>query len=138
LGWSYACDLWSIGCILVELFTGEALFQTHENLEHLAMMEHVLGRIPERIVRQMCRPNQLKYFRGGRLLNYPNDDTTKQSRKYVKSLRTLEEVIEPGRSTFKEQFYDLLHRLLIYDPDERISARDALRHPFFYMTFDED
>ncbi|RIB13561.1 kinase-like domain-containing protein [Gigaspora rosea] len=138
LGWSYACDLWSIGCILVELFTGEALFQTHENLEHLAMMEHVLGRIPERIVRQMCRPNQLKYFRGSRLLNYPNDDTTKQSRKYVKSLHTLEEVIGPRRSTFREQFYDLLQRLLLYDPEERISARDALRHPFFYMTFDEE
>ena len=38
MGWSYPCDVWSIGCILVELLTGEALFQTHENLEHLAMM----------------------------------------------------------------------------------------------------
>jgi dual-specificity kinase len=41
LGWSYPCDIWSIGCILVEFFTGDALFQTHDNLEHLAMMENV-------------------------------------------------------------------------------------------------
>lgn len=41
LGWSFPCDLWSIGCILVEFFTGDALFQTHDNLEHLAMMEPV-------------------------------------------------------------------------------------------------
>ena len=41
LGWSYPCDVWSVGCILVELATGDALFQTHENLEHLAMMEKV-------------------------------------------------------------------------------------------------
>lgn len=41
LGWSFACDIWSIGCILVEFFTGDALFQTHDNLEHLAMMEPV-------------------------------------------------------------------------------------------------
>ncbi|RVW43277.1 Serine/threonine-protein kinase AFC1 [Vitis vinifera] len=41
LGWSYPCDMWSVGCILVELCSGEALFQTHENLEHLAMMERV-------------------------------------------------------------------------------------------------
>lgn len=47
LGWSYPCDVWSIGCILVEFYTGEALFQTHENLEHLAMMEVVFGRLPE-------------------------------------------------------------------------------------------
>jgi serine/threonine protein kinase len=43
LGWSYPCDIWSIGCILVEFFTGDALFQTHDNLEHLAMMEAVCG-----------------------------------------------------------------------------------------------
>jgi dual-specificity kinase len=41
LGWSFPCDIWSIGCILVEFFTGDALFQTHDNLEHLAMMENV-------------------------------------------------------------------------------------------------
>lgn len=43
LGWSFPCDIWSIGCILVEFFTGDALFQTHDNLEHLAMMEAVCG-----------------------------------------------------------------------------------------------
>ncbi|KAF7723084.1 dual specificity protein kinase kns1 [Apophysomyces ossiformis] len=51
MGWSYPCDIWSIGCILVEFFTGDALFQTHDNLEHLAMMEVVLGSIPPRLKR---------------------------------------------------------------------------------------
>lgn len=32
---------WGMGCTLVELATGDALFQTHESLEHLAMMQHV-------------------------------------------------------------------------------------------------
>ncbi|KAG4395885.1 hypothetical protein GLYMA_19G059501v4 [Glycine max] len=50
LGWSYPCDLWSVGCILIELCLWEALFQTHENLEHLAMMERVLGPIPEHMI----------------------------------------------------------------------------------------
>lgn len=31
---------------MLELMTGEATFQTHENLEHLAMMEVILGKIP--------------------------------------------------------------------------------------------
>ncbi len=44
LGWSFPCDIWSIGCILVEFYTGDALFQTHDNLEHLAMMEVVCGK----------------------------------------------------------------------------------------------
>lgn len=54
LGWSFPCDIWSIGCILVEFFTGDALFQTHENLEHLAMMENVVGsRIDSHLVTQV-------------------------------------------------------------------------------------
>ena len=52
LGWSYPCDIWSIGCILVEFFTGDALFQTHDNLEHLAMMESVCGgKLESKLVR---------------------------------------------------------------------------------------
>ena len=54
LGWSYPCDIWSIGCILVEFFTGDALFQTHDNLEHLAMMEPVCGgKIEGRLVQMV-------------------------------------------------------------------------------------
>ena len=32
---------------------GEALFQTHENLEHLAMMERVLGPIPQQMLKRV-------------------------------------------------------------------------------------
>ncbi|GJS51849.1 serine/threonine-protein kinase AFC2-like protein isoform X3 [Tanacetum coccineum] len=46
-GWSYPCDIWSVGCIL-----GEALFQTHENLEHLAIMEMVLGPLPSHMLKK--------------------------------------------------------------------------------------
>lgn len=46
MSWSFPCDAWSIGCILIEFFTGEALFQTHENVEHLAMMRRVFGEMP--------------------------------------------------------------------------------------------
>jgi dual-specificity kinase len=52
LGWSYPCDAYSLGCILVEFYTGMALFQTHDNLEHLAMMEMVMGKMPENVARE--------------------------------------------------------------------------------------
>ena len=40
---------------------GDALFQTHENLEHLAMMETVLGRIPESMA-AAANENARRYF----------------------------------------------------------------------------
>jgi dual-specificity kinase len=56
LGWSFPCDIWSIGCILVEFFTGDALFQTHDNLEHLAMMEMVVkSKIDTKLVRSVMQ-----------------------------------------------------------------------------------
>ena len=42
-GWEAPSDMWSIGCILSEIYTGELLFGTHDNIEHLALMEKVTG-----------------------------------------------------------------------------------------------
>jgi serine/threonine protein kinase len=44
LSWSYPSDIWSVGCILPELLTGDYLFSTHEDMEHLALMEKILQR----------------------------------------------------------------------------------------------
>ena len=49
LDWNQEIDIWSIGCILVELYTGVPLFQTHDDCEHLRMMEIILGDIPSEI-----------------------------------------------------------------------------------------
>ncbi|GJJ75334.1 dual-specificity kinase [Entomortierella parvispora] len=140
LGWSYPCDIWSIGCILVELLTGEALFQTHDNLEHLAMMQAVLGHIPDKLIRASNKTAQ-KFFVNGRL-HYPNDETKRNSRKFVKALRPLRNYVVPAGSSqdqqnFAAEFMDLLTRLLAYDPSERITAAQALRHPYFNYLVDE-
>ncbi len=44
------------------LLAGDALFQTHENLEHLAMMEVVLGAIPHHLA-ATADENAAAYFR---------------------------------------------------------------------------
>ncbi|OBZ86430.1 Dual specificity protein kinase lkh1 [Choanephora cucurbitarum] len=134
MGWSYPCDIWSIGCILVEFLTGEALFQTHDNLEHLAMMVVVLGKIPPKLVKASSREAQ-KFFKNGKL-KYPDVDTTEQSKKYVRALKLLKRIVNPTTNA-KYQFLDLLTKMLVYDPDARITAREALRHPFFMINFDE-
>ncbi|KAK6506018.1 dual specificity protein kinase kns1 [Arthrobotrys conoides] len=136
LGWSFPCDIWSIGCILVEFYTGDALFQTHDNLEHLAMMRTVCNSdIETRLVRQAIAKTQnsnspaSRFFRNNRL-DYPNTETTKTSRRYVKAMRRLDEMI-PQTCSFYRQLLDLLKKIFVYDPAKRISARDALKHPWF-------
>ena len=41
--WLYPCDIWSMGCILVEFYTGQTLF-SNGSLKHLAMMENVVDK----------------------------------------------------------------------------------------------
>ena len=47
LTWTETSDIWSMACIFIELYTGELFFDTHENLEHLAMIEKQCGPIPK-------------------------------------------------------------------------------------------
>jgi dual-specificity kinase len=89
LGWSYECDAFSLGCILVEFYTGVALYQTHDNLEHLAMMEMVMGRMPERFARKGTT-QKAEYFKENYKLDWPPAKATKQSKKDVKATKALE------------------------------------------------
>ncbi|XP_049403042.1 serine/threonine-protein kinase AFC2-like isoform X2 [Solanum stenotomum] len=129
LGWSYPCDLWSVGCILVELCSGEALFQTHENLEHLAMMERVLGPLPSQMLNKVDRHAE-KYVRRGRL-DWPEGATSRESIKSVIKLPRLQNLVMQHVDHSAGDLIDLLQGLLRFDPSIRMTARDALRHPFF-------
>ncbi|KAK4419119.1 Serine/threonine-protein kinase AFC1 [Sesamum alatum] len=130
LGWNYPCDMWSIGCILVELCSGEALFQTHENLEHLAMMERVLGPLPQHMIIRADRRSE-KYFRRGSRLDWPEGATSRESIRAVWKLPRLQNLIMQHVDHSAGDLIDLLQGLLRYDPAERLKARDALGHPFF-------
>lgn len=132
LGWTYPCDLWSIGCILVELYTGKALFQTHEDLEHLAMMIEVLGPIPESMINRAVCSSQ-KYFichKGGhQALNWPAGASSIESVRSVKKVQALHEII--GGPDAHAAFFDLVRRLLAFEPAMRCTPAEALQHPFF-------
>jgi dual-specificity kinase len=159
LGWSFPCDIWSIGCIIVEFFTGDALFQTHDNLEHLAMMEAVCdGKIDAKIIKQVqssrgSSANSAAKFFIRNKLDYPNNETLRASRKYVKAMKHLnvswflstrkrllicfQEFI-PSSTPFNKQLLDLLRKIFVYDPRQRITAKQALKHPWFKESIIDD
>jgi dual-specificity kinase len=73
----------------VEFFTGVALYQTHDNLEHLAMMEAVMGKMPERFARAGAR-SKPEFFKEAAKLDWPKPkSTTRQSKKDVRATRPL-------------------------------------------------
>uniref|UniRef100_A0A6A7GAK7 Serine/threonine-protein kinase AFC3 n=1 Tax=Hirondellea gigas TaxID=1518452 RepID=A0A6A7GAK7_9CRUS len=151
LGWSFPSDLWSVGCMLAELYTGELLFGTHEDGEHLALMEWILNinfstkmtlraiekchdeaknqssrRKPRRRGRSSSLPRADRMFSpvSGRL-RWPEISSSTESTKHVADSDQLPELI--GDTVFT----NLLEQLLTLDPSKRITASEALRHPFF-------
>ncbi|XP_034664193.1 serine/threonine-protein kinase prpf4B isoform X9 [Drosophila subobscura] len=129
LGWSQPCDVWSIGCILFELYLGITLFQTHDNREHLAMMERILGQIPYRMARNhtLYSKTKTKYFYHGKL----DWDEKSSAGRYVRDHCKPLFLCQLSDSEDHCELFGLIKKMLEYEPSSRITLGEALRHPFF-------
>lgn len=125
LGWDQACDVWSVGCIVFELAMGFMLFDTHSSVEHLAMMERVLGPAPVK----MAEKTKLKYFSKGKLKWDEESSAARHVRRKVKPLARYIPREERGNSDWEEMF-DLIGLMLRYDPVRRLSLSECIEHPF--------
>ncbi|KAL6772389.1 hypothetical protein ACKKBG_A30030 [Auxenochlorella protothecoides x Auxenochlorella symbiontica] len=105
-----AVDLWAAGCIFAELLRNAPLFPARTELAMLAAMGGVLG-----------SPNTRIWPSVGRLPGWTTLQLPDQPHNHLK--QRFPELSVSG--------IDLLNKLLTYDPSQRISARAALRHPFF-------
>ncbi|XP_044730399.1 serine/threonine-protein kinase minibrain isoform X2 [Chrysoperla carnea] len=153
LGITYdlAIDMWSLGCILVEMHTGEPLFSGANEVDQMNKIVEVLGMPPRHILDQALKTR--KYFDklpgsdGGYILK-----KTRDNKKYkLPGTRKLHDILgvetggpggrrigEPGHSMSDYlKFKDLILRMLDYDPKTRVTPYYALQHNFFKRTADE-
>jgi len=154
-GWNHQSDIWSIGCIIAELWTGNLLFQTHENIEHLALMQKILDLpIPESLIEQVRRqlaegtqprarkrkkqhvqtrtrrsPSEqdVEYFLDMEksVIKWPGVNSTTEGIAHVEKQQTLRSQMSEA-----DNMYDLATKCLTYDPEERMTAKQALKHNF--------
>uniref|UniRef100_A0A3Q3VPS4 dual-specificity kinase n=1 Tax=Mola mola TaxID=94237 RepID=A0A3Q3VPS4_MOLML len=124
LGWDHSCDVWSVGCILIEYYLGSTLFQTHDSKEHLAMMERVLGPIPTNLLQ---KTKKRRYIHRSTLDWDVHSSSGRYVRKHCKPLRHY--MVSKDKN--HQQLFDLMEKMLAYDPTKRISLEQAMQHPFF-------
>lgn len=126
-GYDQKADNWSLACLIFELSTGDFLFDPHSDKDydrdedHLALMMELLGPVPSDIVNKgvfsrefFNKKGELKHIK--RLNFWSLRDVLREKYK-----------LPPNDADGLSSF---LLPMLSYDPAKRVSAREALRHPF--------
>ncbi|EAN88562.1 putative kinetoplastid kinetochore protein 19 [Trypanosoma cruzi] len=128
LGWMYSTDMWSMGCIIYELYTGKLLYDTHDNLEHLHLMEKTLGRLPQEWAGR-CGTEEARQLYNSVAQLRPCTDPKHLAR--IARARPVREVISD------KLLCDLIYGLLHYDRQKRLTARQMTTHQYVLKYYPE-
>jgi len=121
-GYFEAVDLWSVGCIHVELLTRQPLFPGDNNVDMLRRMAKALGFKPER---------DLSWL--------PDAGSGRDSVMTIveQEMRCqVEQPLEQSLPNASQVCVDFIRQLLAFDPTLRISASAALYHPYLADLID--
>ncbi|KAI7899902.1 serine/threonine-protein kinase pef1 [Cokeromyces recurvatus] len=107
--YSTSIDIWSVGCIMAEMYTGRPLFSGTTNEDQL-----------QKIFRLMGTPTEQTWPTITQLPEYKPPQVIYPPQHLSQFLPSIDPV-----------GLDLLGRMLQYQPQMRITAKDALNHPYF-------
>lgn len=123
LGMDYGLpiDMWSLGCILAELYTGVPIFPGENEQEQLACIMEVFGPPEKHLIEKSTR-RKLFFDSVGK----PRLTVSSKGRRRRPSSKTLAQVLKCD----EEAFIDFLTKCLRWDPDRRMKPEEAVRHEF--------
>ncbi|XP_042638555.1 mitogen-activated protein kinase 9 [Orycteropus afer afer] len=120
-------DIWSVGCIMGELVKGCVIFQGTDHIDQWNKVIEQLG-TPSADFMKKLQPTVRNYVENRP--KYPG----------IKFEELFPDWIFPSESERDKiktsQARDLLSKMLVIDPDKRISVDEALRHPYITVWYD--
>ena len=143
--YNLSIDMWSLGCVLVELHTGQPLFNGKDQVDQICKIVELLGVPPTNVLERAPRSRERLFKKGPdstwtlrRLPNGRNDVYRSPGS------RSLDDVLgvetggpwrinkqKPGHTTQDyRKFKSLILQMLHYDPEKRIKPSEALQHAF--------
>ncbi|XP_055725874.1 homeodomain-interacting protein kinase 1-like isoform X2 [Salvelinus fontinalis] len=150
-----AIDMWSLGCVIAELFLGWPLYPGASEYDQIRYISQTQGLPAEYLLSAGTKTS--RFFKRGPDSSYPvwrikapSDHEaemgikSKEARKYI--FNCLDDMIQVNLSSHLEgtdmlaekadrrEFIDLLKRMLRLDADKRITPTKTLGHPFVTMS----
>ena len=114
-------DMWSLGCTFFELIDGRILFEKAETyIELLGMIIEMLGTPSNETLKFVENQTAIDWIKNQKKCPFSKASS------YLKT------------KDVDENTKDLLDRCLMFDPRERITARQALEHPYFQGLFEPE
>eukprot|EP01017_Pseudomicrothorax_dubius_P040013 TRINITY_DN6212_c0_g1_i2.p1 TRINITY_DN6212_c0_g1~~TRINITY_DN6212_c0_g1_i2.p1 ORF type:complete len:389 (-),score=81.23 TRINITY_DN6212_c0_g1_i2:59-1225(-) len=108
--YNYKMDMWGVGCVFFEIISLFALFPGQNELDQINRIHNILGTPSKDLL------DKYKKFSKHMDFNFPQKEG-KGIAKYI-----------PHAS---QEAIDLIEKLLAYNPDDRLTAKQALKHPYF-------
>lgn len=105
-----AIDIWSVGCVIMEIIKREPIFPGRDYVQQLLLITELLGSPEDSDLGFLRSDNARKYV--NQLPHFPKQPF---SRKF------------PDVSPLA---MDLAEKMLVFDPSKRITVEEALNHPF--------
>merc|ERR1712224_474706 len=131
-------DIWSFGCVIYEIFTGQILFPGDTNNKMLYLIMNIKGPFPKKMLRkgEFVERHFDNSDSSTPFLLLEEDFMTKRPVKRIISNITVKKNFSQMISWTKEnrvkvlQLADLLEKLTMLDPEKRLTPTQALKYPF--------
>lgn len=151
-----AIDMWSLGCVIAELFLGWPLYPGSSEYDQIRYISQTQGLPAEHMLSAATKTTRF-FIRENTDSNYPfwrlktpeehEGETkikSKEARKYIfNCLDDMAQINVPtdldgselmAEKVDRKEFIDLLKRMLTLDQERRITPGEALNHPFITMA----
>ncbi len=135
--YTYPIDMWSLGCILAELYTGNTLFGGADEDDQVACIIEVIGMPPEKFLKVSDKRYNFVSSRGFPrycTITQPDGEVAytdgKNSEGVVRGRPGTRKLTAALNDCPDRSFVNLIRACLEWDPSKRITPSQALRHEF--------
>ena len=116
--YNYKMDIWGLGCVFCEILTLAPLFPGDDEIDEVNKINYIIGSPSEELfqkfIKNSAHSNELKF-------------------EYQKGIG-----IQRYLTHVSPKVVDLINKMLEYDPDKRLTAKECLNHEYFKDLVEQD